>query len=34
MSVTETATIADKNTATTEAVRQRTVDVSGLKLSL
>lgn len=34
MSVTETATIADKNTATTEARRQRTVDVSGLKLSL
>jgi putative ABC transport system ATP-binding protein len=34
MSVTETATIADKNTATTEAGRQRTVDVSGLKLSL
>lgn len=34
MSVTETATIADQTTVTTGATRQRTVDVSGLKLSL
>ncbi len=34
MSVTETATIADETTVTTGATRQRTVDVSGLKLSL
>ena len=34
MSVTETASMPEKTANTTEAARQRTVDVSGLKLSL